>query len=300
MHHFVVNTATPKKKFYKRDDHLVRTPIKIKLQPDQRAYYSVAGSYTSSSWPNTGFIESSTYNNVIAMGANCISHLRSPRNALQMWRNVSTAHDPEMVWYQGAYATSAPNLNAALQSCEAYTQLAGYHFTVPSGLRNLNIKSVKVSFVNGGAIQCYQSAGARSASNRLLKGFTTAWNNCWVRFVTVQNLTNLMSLLAFPYDSFDLATATGTPRNIRDVWGFTGTTRDGAIPTFNEEVKQSYDMGTTTLNHFNTNKGCWIVPCYNPVYNSSTSYLPLYVNSNPYWWGCFSLWGLTVEVELDS
>lgn len=121
MHHFVVNTATPKKKFYKREGHLVRTPIKIKLQPDQRAYYSVAGSYTSASWPDGGFIEQLTYNNVIAMGAACIQALRSPSSALQMWRSVTTTHDPETVWYQGAYATSAPNLNAALQSCEAYT-----------------------------------------------------------------------------------------------------------------------------------------------------------------------------------
>ena len=93
--------------------------------------------------------------------------------------------------------------------------------------------------------------------------------------------------------------AVGTPRNIRDLWAFTGTNRDGAIPVFNEEVKESYSMGANTLGHLNTNKGCWIVPCYVPIYNNATSYRPMYVNSNPGWWACFSCWGLTLEVELD-
>lgn len=299
MHHFVVNTATPKKQFYKRDRHLVRTPIKLTLKPDQRAYYSVAGSFTSASWPEAGFIEQLTYNNVVAMGAACITTLRSPPNANYHWRSVTTSHDPETVWYQGGYATSAPNLNAALDSCEAYTQLGAYHFTFPSTLRSLTATNAKVTYINGGGIQCFQSAGARSANNRLLKGYTSEWNNSYMRFVVCQNLTSLMSLLTQPQDSIDMLQAVGTPRNIRDLWAFTGTNRDGAIPVFNEEVKESYSMGANTLGHLNTNKGCWIVPCYLPTYNNATSYRPMYVNSNPGWWACFSCWGLTLEVELD-
>lgn len=49
---------------YRRTNMLVRTPITLTLMPAEMAVYQVAGTYTSTSFPNTGFIEQDTYANV--------------------------------------------------------------------------------------------------------------------------------------------------------------------------------------------------------------------------------------------
>lgn len=55
-------------------------------------------------------------------------------NGTPLWRNGNGPHDPEFVWYQGAYATSKPYVSTSQNTCEAYAQFAGYHFTIPSNL----------------------------------------------------------------------------------------------------------------------------------------------------------------------
>ena len=84
-----------------------------------------------------------------------------------------------MVWYQGAFATSAPNINATFASCEAYTQLCAYKFKTPDGLRSLTLNRATCKFVNGGVVVCYQSAGQRSTNNVLWKNWSGVTSSSW-------------------------------------------------------------------------------------------------------------------------
>lgn len=52
MNHLVANGTH----LYKKNSHLVRTPYTYTLNPDERAYYAMAGEYTSNGWPNRGWI----------------------------------------------------------------------------------------------------------------------------------------------------------------------------------------------------------------------------------------------------
>jgi hypothetical protein len=285
----------------KRSSHLVRTPIKISLSPDERAYYSVAGSYAQQGtvwWPDGGFIQQNTLNNVWTVGASCIQAYLNPSDWRQDWRGVDSSHDPETAWYQGAFAPSAPNLNATYLSCEAYIQLGAYHFSVPTGLTDLEVTSVKVKFINGGGVAAYQSAGTQSANNSQLKG-KFDFGDWYLPFAVSQSLDAPSLLGAKPYDALvDILADTGTVRGARDLWGFSGTTRDGGITTLNAPVQKTYTMGAYTLSNFNANKGGWIIPYFDAAYSGARNYNPYYVNDNNGYWGCISLWGLTLEVTL--
>jgi len=289
------------KHYLRRASHLVRTPIKITLQPDERAYYSVAGSYSSSSWPAAGFIAANTQAGVRSVGSSCVSNYLIPTNSKQIWRKVSTSHDPETVWYQGSYATSAPSLSGALTSGEAYIQLGAYHFTVPAGLADLDVTGVKVSCTSGGGVQTYQSAAAHSSYNTPLKG-AYDFDSWVIPFAVTQELVKYSDLVGKPHDNgFDILADTGAVVGARDLWAFGSADRDGGVATLSSPVAKSYSMGAATLADFNANRGGWIVP----YVNASTSqginvfgYYPYYIPSNPGWWGCISLWGLTVEVSL--
>jgi len=104
---------------YKKSSHLVRTPMTVTLKPDDRAYYAVAGEYTSTGWPNRGWIMAGSVQNNIQVGRDLFNAYYNPPSANQRWRKVTTSHDPETCWYQGAYSTTA---NASVQrtSVEAY------------------------------------------------------------------------------------------------------------------------------------------------------------------------------------
>ena len=288
------------KHYLKRSSHLVKTPIKITLQPDERAFYSVAGSY-SNQWPAAGFIGQNTQTGVKNVGSSCVGSYLIPTQSNQIWRKVTTSHDPEMVWYQGAYATSAGTLAAALTSGEAYIQLCGYHFSVPAGLADLDVTGIKVSFTSGGGVQIYQSAAGHSTNNSALKGkydFST-WN---VPFTVTPNLVKPSDLMQLPYDTGpDILADAGGFVGTRDLWGFGSSNRDGGIATLTTPVTKSFNMGSSTVAAFNANKGGWIVPY---VYASNSQginifgYYPYYIPNNPGWWGCVSLWGLSIEISL--
>lgn len=236
MHHFVRSKQSPYH-LYKKSGHLVRTPITVTLQPSEMAYYSVAGTWTSTSWPNTGFIEQNTVQNVYSVGYDCLQALFNHGDSRQRWRQATSSHLPETVWYQGAFATSAPTIAATYQSCEAYMQMGAYKFKLPDGLSGLKAGSAKVKYVNGGAIVCYQSAGSGSSNNVLWKNSGTVQSSTfYMRFAVGGDLGHIQTIAAYPFDYVDLALQTGTPRGVRDLWGFTGTTRDGGIPTFTTET----------------------------------------------------------------
>ena len=305
MHHLVFDKNSPYH-LYKKSGHLVRTPITITLQPDQRAVYQVAGSYTQQGnvwWADGGFIAQDTVANVRQMGYDCLQALLNHTDWRMGWGDVSTSHDPEMVWYQGAYATSAPNRTASLMSCEAYCQMAAYHFTVPSSLQSLDISAATLKFINGGAIECYQSPANQSANNKLWvdSSVPASEKAMYALFGVTSTLGHIQSISAAPWEEFDLASTSGTPRGARDLWGRTGTNADGGIPTLVTPVQCSVGMGSSTLSAMQTNMstGFWVAAYFNATVSGLNNYLPYYINSVNGYWGCASLWGLTMEVELD-
>lgn len=305
-HHLVYNKNAPYH-LYKKSGHLVRTPITITLQPDQMAVYQVAGSYRAEGsvwWADAGFIAQGTVANTRQMGYDCLQALLNHNDWRQNWQYITTSHKPEFVWYQGGYATSAANRTASLQSCEAYCQLAGYHFTVPSGLRTLDVTGGKIKFINGGAIECYQSAANQSTNNRLWQNAqgVPAGNRFWYGIFGVMNsLGDIQHIRNAPAEQFDLATTTGTPRGARDLWARTGLNTDGGIPTLVTPTQCQVALGASTQGAMNNNKtsGFWVVAHFVPTCSSINDYSPYYINTNNGYWGCASLWDITLEVELD-
>ena len=305
MHHLVFNKNSPYN-FYKKSGHLVRTPITITLQPDERAVYQVAGSYRQEGsvwWADTGFIAQGTVANANQMGYDCLQALFAHGDWRMDWQNVASSHDPEMVWYQGAYATSAPNRTASLMSCEAYCQMAAYHFTVPSGLQSLDITSATLKFTNGGAIECYQSAANQSSNNkRWADSSIIPTPRTWhAQFGVLTSLGHIQTIAAAPHEEFDLASTAGTPKGARDLWGRTSTSADGGIPTLLAPVQCSVAMGASTMATMQNNMqtGFWVAAYFIATVSSVNDYRPSYVNSNNGYWACASLWGLQMQVELD-
>lgn len=286
----------------KRSAHLVRTPIKVTLSPDQRNLYQVAGTWRSSGnvdWPDGGFIDLNTQSNCTAVGYNLLTAYTTHSDTRMGWGNVTTGREPETCWYQGSYATGAATQQGGTQSCEAYLQNAAYHFTIPQSLQDLELQSVTVKFTNGGAIWCYGTAGGKSNNNDAWRNHVTTGGTSWyLPFAVCQTLGHIQSIRQCPYDSkVDIMADSGGYKGVRDLWGYSGTNRDGGIPTLTTPQERSYTMGSQTLKSMSDNHGGWIVPFIDCSISSSTSYRPFCIPANPLYWACVSLWGLTLEAE---
>ena len=294
---------------YRRNGYLVRTPIIINLNPSDRAWYGCAGRYDSANWPTGGFIESLTYNNNIKVGADCIYVYQHPSNKMY-WRQVTSAHDPETVWYQGAYSTTAGSVALGERSCEAYLQCGAYRFTIPSGLNSLAVTNVKVKFTNGGGVRCFGTAQAASPNNRALKGIMD-FNQLYLPFYVTEFINNSTPLLmpqgivaaSRPCDSsIDILADNGECRGARLLWDrIASPSTDGGIPTLTTPTSKQYDMGGSTLNYVNQHRDFWIVPMIDTWYSSGTlgGYAPYFVDAQMLW-ACISLWGISVEVSLGG
>lgn len=110
------------------------------------------------------------------------------------------------------------------------------------------------------------------------------------------HLRNLAALNYIPSHDILLDGSTGGFRNVRDLWGFTGTTRDGGIPTLTTPAAKTLSLTTTQTGWLRAGaNGVWIIPYINMSYGSGASnYVPSYYTNNAGWWGCFSVWGLTL------
>lgn len=289
---------------------ILRTPITKTLQPDGRAIYQVAGNYDKYGNPTSGFIEQNTYANVQAMGKECCIRALNP-TANNHWTMVTNSHDPETCWYNGAFATSAPNLASTFNSCEGYAQFGAYHFTLPALPSDVDM-TIQLKYTSGGACQCYQSAGSKSTKNKPIKGFGT-WGSSWQLPFAVYT-----GDLAANYRSFHLRNisacnyilgqdilgegSAGNFRGVRDLWAFTGTTRDGGIPTLTTPQARTVNLTSTQIGWFKSAaNGVWIIPYFNMSYGTGASnYYPSYYTSTNGWWGCFSLWGVTLSIKIGS
>lgn len=290
---------------YRRNNLLVRTPISnVKLNPIDMAYYSIAGSYNSSHFPDRGFHGMLTQADVIGVGQQVYNGYFQTLSNYQIWRQVSTSHHPETAWYQGSYATSAPN---PPNSCESYGQVSGYKFTVPSGL---NIATASLTYTLGGLIVCRGSATGGSNDNTI--GGLTSQE---IGFIFTNELKNPIS----GYDSSttvlldNISTRSSSfsssynPRGKRDLWGFTASSgRDGWIPALVNSSSQqpvvSLTVPTNCINYANTQREFWIVGMYGTLPRSGESYAPYYVPSNVGYWCCLSFWdiGLTVSYTAQN
>jgi len=192
---------------YRRSSMLVRTPITLTLQPVEMAYYSVAGTYGSNNYPDTGFIAENTLANVKQMGYEMLRQYASPTDPRQIWRQVNTSHQPETVWYQGAFATSAKTIAQTYTKCEAYGQLGAYKFQLPQGLRGLQVTDAIVKWTNGGAVIAYQSAGNKSSQNALWRNSSLTTDKTWfMNFAATTTLGTPSNIyLNNPSDSIELA-----------------------------------------------------------------------------------------------
>lgn len=179
-------------------------------------------------------------------------------------------------------------------------QNGAYHFTIPQSLQSLDLQSVTVRFTNGGAVFCYGTAGGKSNNNDAWKNHTSAGETSWyLPFAVAQTLGHIQSLAACPYDAaVDIMNHGTACKGVRDLWGYSGTNRDGAIPTLTTPIVKSYTMGAQTLAAMQSSGGGWIVPYINFRLSSGTDYRPQCVPPNPLYWACVSVWGISIDVTV--
>lgn len=233
-------------------------------------------------------------------------------NGTPLWLDASGNHDPEFIWYQGAYATAAQTILNGKFMSEAYASIPGFHFTLPSAPTGMSITGVKVYYLNMGCVWAYgQAYNNNNPNNKNIKnadygGFPSGvvmgfhvlnTPTCNYHPMDIANNT--------PYDEIQIADvgSTGDFKGWRDI--FTNAplgTVDGCIPTLTNPVRQSYNMGASTLAHFTQNGAGWIVPTWMPVLNSTTDYLPRSGwggSGSDNYWACVSLRDIYIDVMID-
>lgn len=286
---------------YRRNNLLVRTPISnVKLNPIEMAYYAIAGSYNSNQFPDRGFHGLLTQADVVGTGQQVYNGYFQKLNNLQIWRQVTTNHHPECAWYQGTYATSAPNPQ---NSCESYGQMCAYKFSVPSGF---NIGSASLTYTLGGVIVCRGSATGGSNDNSI-----GGLQSQEIGFIFADELKNPIS----GYDAFSSIitdnisnrstslSSSYNPRGKRDLWGFADG-RDGWIPALNNSSNQQPTVSITVpsncIDYANTERDFWIVGQYGVYPKTGEPYAPYYIPPNIGYWCCFSFWDIGLTISLTT
>lgn len=96
---------------YRRDGFLVRTPIykTLTLQPDEVAYYMIAGAYQGG-WPQHGFLNDPTSYGATTCEEQVASAFLNRTNTSQIWRQASTTATnlPNNLWYGGSFSCWGP------------------------------------------------------------------------------------------------------------------------------------------------------------------------------------------------
>ena len=166
-------------KIYRWNGNILRTPIVIRLQPDQKKVCQIGDPRSKvGDVIKSGFVGSTTwYNSVQSVGYQMLNYMM---NGSPAWIDAWGAHDPEFVWYQGAYSTSAQTIEQGKWLSEAYAQFPGFHFTLPSLASPWVISGVRVYFLNMGVTRAYGPAVNRNANNTNIAN-TPGWTggNDW-------------------------------------------------------------------------------------------------------------------------
>ena len=160
-----------------------------------------------------------------------------------------------------------------------------------------------MTFINGGAIVCYTSAGVKSNNNTLWKNWPglDSGGMFVFHFGVCPSLGTPTAIAQNPYVTYDIASQFGSVQGVRDLWGFSGTNRDGAIPTLGVPRKTTIQLTGSALLQFqnHVNNGVWIIPHYIADCQSINYYRPFFSDSNNGYWGCASAWGVTMKVSYE-
>ena len=307
------NTASgTSARMYRWNSKILRTPITFRIRPDQKKIYMIGNPATNNAAgePTHGFVyQGIDLTAVRIVGWRLINRMI---NEQPPWLDASGAHDPEFVWYQGAYSTSQLTWQQGKLYSEAYASLAGFHFTVPSSARG-HIQAVKVNYLNMGATWAYGPAIDHNVRNKNIKNADFGWDTAGfyvnMHFLNTETCNYHQSVInTYPYNTIDLANVGGAGdfRGERDIWSIGGQVGvvDGRIPTLTTPVEQSYYLSGTILSQFKSNNGGWFVPSIVPTLNSLDDYRPCSGWSPDYgnqvnYWACASMRDVTVDVELD-
>lgn len=289
---------------------LLRTPIITTLTPDQKKVYQI-GDPKKHAWDGYstgGFTGGTTDASVVnSVGYQLINEAL---NGTPLWLDASGPHDPEMVWYQGAYSTCASYISSGRLQSEAYGQLAGFHFTVPSGLAGA-ITYAEVQFLNMGATFAYGPATDRSPANKNIKNGDAGWegdNEWYVHFhlntTETCNYHQTTIMNNWPYQSFGISYIGGAGdfRGIRKLWeNGESASIDGYIPTLTNPVVDRFRLNDANFNMLKNNGHLWVVPMFHPIMEGML-YRPRSGwegdGKNNYW-ACASLRDVRLSLVID-
>ena len=290
---------------------LLRTPITVTLNPDDKWILQIGDprSIGYDEYLHSGFTGGGTYwTTVQSVGGQLIYEML---NGTPLWRVANGPHDPEFVWYQGAYATSKPYVSTSINTCEAFAQFPGYHFTIPSNLSSA-ITSIQVQFLNMGCCWAYGPAINKNANNKNLAQADYGWSSPWLQqfhfgFESTCKYHPMTINNQWPYIEKDIMTGIGGQgdfRGERDIWvlgGGAGSV-DGRIPTLTNPVTMNVPVTDSIRDQIKSKGHCWVVPTFHPYYNSSENYGPYSGaagdGSNNYW-ACVSLRLVQLKVIID-
>jgi len=94
-------------RMYRWNGDIMRTPIAVRILPDQKKICQIGDprSADSMGYLRSGFQAANTYiASVQSVGYQLVNQWM---NGTPQWLDAWGGHDPEFVWYQGAYATGA-------------------------------------------------------------------------------------------------------------------------------------------------------------------------------------------------
>lgn len=299
-------------RIYRWNDLILRTPIVKRILPDQKKICQLGDPMTADSqgYLRGGFQASNTYiTSVQSVGYQLVNHWI---NGTPQWLDAWGNHDPEFVWYQGAYATGAQTIWNGKYMSEAYASIPAFHFTLPTAQTGFSIKGVTVYYLNMGCVWAYgQAYNNNNSNNKNIKnadygGFPSGMvMGFHVLNTPTCNYHPMYIANNSPYDEIQIADvgSTGDFKGWRDIFlkAPLGTV-DGCIPTLTTPVRKSFNMSASTMAHFISNGAGWIVPTWFPTITSSTDYLPKSGwggSGADNYWACVSLRDIYIDVEYD-
>ena len=287
---------------YRRNGNLVRSPIVVNVQPSSRAYYAIAGGYVNE-LPRYGFNrnilnEGSTLSATRICGENMTNaYFNIPQ--YQRWRSVNTAHDPECVWYQGAYSTSANSISIGKNMSEAFVQCCAYKFEKPAGLKDLTCIEFKVNYICGGFVSLDGSIADGSAVPFEDPSLNQDGDGIFYISKNLDlpcDLTTGKAGISRTYGT--LLNCVPWDGGFRDLWGLSGHNQDGGIPCARQPLNLSISFDATKFSPLNIGSEVWVIATPNIGYEGS-QYFPYYGAGSRNRWKCHALWGLTAEMTLE-
>ncbi len=327
--HLIARERLPHE-LYKWGGHLLRQPLiitkPITLNPVERAYYAVAGQYRNG-FPVGGVcgVNGITVGKLMRkyyMGSTTVQ-----RPGDQIWRQVTTSHDPELIFYQGNWATSARFDGASVGAThEAFLQLAGYRFEIPQEYRSSIIVGATLSVIHGGTILQHEdpyshkcdldepTCFAANASQGLLPGigFREKWHlhigvfgrlndepGSWVKDFQQEADFNTIGFQGVVNDP---------PRSSRQIWYYDSLySHSGYIPVSTAPWVEQVNLNAAAVQAIISNNGGWIVIAPDVGYSSfddrdTSEDYPFYTPGSNYgsFWLCTSIWGYGLKLLIQE